>query len=299
MKSGLATLFIFLFFNALLAMEEDSSIKPLNTAHALSVQVMASLLSSKEPNTFIIPRWPTHESAPPRKCRTIAKLVDGPHKGKSASVERSGWSEWGIDTVSSCPLERLNGGLLPLFLFKFFAATDVFDKDARYPLYIGKIDTVTAIIPSSWLCQEDEINLFNFHRYELATLSDQLFCPDPLAHPSARAILIEKIKKEKYRNSDSNVFLHAVFLEALKKNDTIILYDPNILHNSFHVVNTDLLKNIKRKDDDHSDVAVPEKIANLWISVLARNSDSYFNLMPRELIDIYLKNYQLNQTKNN
>lgn len=299
MKSGLTHLFIFLSFNPLLSMEKNSKSKPLDAAHVLSVQIMASLLGSKNPNTFIIPKWPNHESAPPRKCRTVAQLVDGPHKGEKATIERSGWSEWGIDTLSSCPLERLNGEGIPLFVFKFFADTDVFDKDARVPLYMGKIDDISTIIPNSWLSPEDEINLFNFHRYELETLSDQLFCPHQSENPPARQILMEKIKNEKYRDSNSNVFLHAVFLEALKKKDASILYDPTILYNSFYIVNSNLLKNVKRKDDDPADVVVRATLVNVWINVLAKDSNSYFNLMPRELINNYLKNYQLNGTNNN
>lgn len=299
MKSRLIPLFICLSFNALLSMEKNSKSKPLDATHVLSVQIMASLLGSKNPNPRIIPKWPNHESAPSRKCRTIAQLVDGPHKGKKATIERSGWSEWGIDIFSSCPLERFNSEGIPLFFFKFFAETDVFDKDARAPLYMGKINDVSAIIPSSWLSLEDEINLFNFHRYELKTLSDQLFCSHQSENPPARRILMEKIAKEKYRNSDSNVFLYAVFLEAFKKKDAAIFYDPTILHNAFCVVSSDLLKNVKRKDDDPADVAVTALIVSLWTDVLAKTSDSYLNVIPRKLINTYLKNYQLRGTNNN
>lgn len=287
MKPRLVALFIFLSFNALLSMEKDSKSKPLDAAHVLSVQIMARLLDSKNPSTFIIPKWPDNESAPPRKCRTVEQLVDGPHKGEKATIERSGWSEWGIDIMSSCSLERLKGNQIPLFVFKFFADTDVFDADARAPLYMGKIDDVSVVIPSSWLSDEDEINLFNFHRYELEVLSDQLFCSNPSENLPARRILMEKIAKEKYRDSSSNVFLHAVFLEALKKKDASILYDPTILHNSFCVVNSDLLKNIKKKDD-HADAAIPATIVSLWIDMLANDSSSYFNVIPRDLINPYV-----------
>lgn len=262
---------------SLLSSMENNQVKPMHSARALMLtELIPHLITTAQPDGVILPQW--HESASPRKCRTIAKLEFGPHKGKTATIERSGWSEWGMDISSTCPISRLQAAMGSAFVLKFICETDEFDKEARSALYVGKIDGTTAIIPSCWLSHEDEINLFNFHRYELETLSDQLF-PE---NAPARKILKEKIKNEKYYAHPS-VFLHAVFLEAIKKNDAEILSDPTIVYNSFDIIAHSVLKNSKRKDTDLTDQQLRAKLIALWIEILTQRTDTYFSLLPKDI----------------
>lgn len=239
--------------------EEDTTVR------ILSAQIMPTLLELKKNEIEhekygrmlgrIVPKWPSDESIP-QKCRSIAKLAQGPYKGESARIERSGWSEWGIDRISSAKIERIFSINAP-FLWKFSLDVPTESRDFAASIYMGKIGDAQCVIPESWLSAQDKINMFNFHRYELEVLAKQLFD----SKSDFRTILMSKIKNEIYRSH--SVFLHAAFLEACKQNDSEILTDRTILYNSLEILDDELFKNVKKKSEDLDDAAIRSKIKEL------------------------------------
>ncbi len=138
-----------------------------------------------------IPDWPKNDSTSGDKCRTVKALAAGPYKGKEAKIIRSLWSFQGIDILSSVEHTKyIMGAILPLITF--YLKTPALHEDNYTPLYYGKINGAGRVIPETWLAHEDRINLFNFHRYELDTLHEQLFNPAS----NSRKLFMNKIANE-------------------------------------------------------------------------------------------------------
>ncbi len=224
-------LFILLFqsvFSSDKFFNEEADHKRTQALNAIGLLAYAKISSIKsESHSLDFYIWP---KGTPYKCRTIKELESGPYKGKEAKIMRSLWTMCGIDTIFSTTTNRIlsESSRLPALL-PFFMDCSPFPDDSKPSsrLFYGKIDDMGHIIPDCWLSYADKQNMFNFHRWELDVLGSQFLKQSNFEAstilPNAQ-VPVYQVKINNELNSGSDVFIKALFLEAMRYGDGKVLY---------------------------------------------------------------------------
>lgn len=172
-----------------------------------------------------IPSWPLAEKTdgPDSQIITKAKphiiesLAHGPFKTKRATLERSTWASWGIDTIHSSTPDYILG-VKSEEIYQFYVTLPEYHIDGYVPLFVGIIEGTKCVIPESWLSENDREKLSYFYGHELKILGAQLF---DLSSP-VRKVFMNKINNELK-------LTHSLFriLLWLKKYSPTLLQEPN------------------------------------------------------------------------